>query len=379
MQNKFKQRQQRFISWLKREGIDAAVIEDTEGRRNSAVRYLSGLPVDALLFVFVAGHTLLLPWDKNLAEKMACADEMIPYSDFDRLITTALPQIVSRYVKDSQPILEISGLTPYPLYRELKKSLPKTKLMCRNDGLDAEIQRMRMIKDEAELDILRKAAAITNEILSKIENIAAGRGTLKELDLAMFIEREARIAGAEGTGFESLVAGPSRSFAIHAQPAYTNLPFNTPGLSLLDFGIKYKGYTTDVTMTVIYGRPSKVQARMLSLVEEAYNLIQSLLKPGLSCLEISKAVDDFFKTHTASMPHSLGHSIGLDAHEYPILRNLPEYNTLLKPGMVLAIEPGLYQPGEGGVRLENDFLITEEGTEVLTKARILRFQANVSE
>jgi Xaa-Pro aminopeptidase len=110
---------------------------------------------------------------------------------------------------------------------------------------------------------------------------------------------------------------------------------------------------------------------MANLVQQAYDIAFSMLKPGISSSDVATAVDSFFDSKGYFMPHSLGHGIGLAAHEAPTLRTLKTYEMELAPGMVVTIEPGLYHPEAGGVRLENDFLITESGCEALTHCRIL--------
>jgi Xaa-Pro dipeptidase len=197
-------------------------------------------------------------------------------------------------------------------------------------------------------------------------------GLLKtESDVALFIEAKAREYGCEGTGFETLAAGPERSFGIHAFPAYTAAPFGGKGLSILDFGLKYSGYTSDVTMT--FARSvSPQQEEQLALTEEAYRLALSLAKDGVLARDIGKAVDSFYAKAKRTLPHGLGHGVGLEIHEEPRLNGRDDNNWVLKTGMIFTIEPGIYDPQTGGCRLENDVLLTANGAEVLTKSRIVR-------
>ncbi|MCX7949587.1 MAG: M24 family metallopeptidase, partial [Treponemataceae bacterium] len=178
-------------------------------------------------------------------------------------------------------------------------------------------------------------------------------------------------AGCEGPGFEPLAAGPRRSWGIHAFPTFTAETFADPGLSILDFGLSYQGYTTDVTLTIAREPLSPSQKRMISLVEKAYSLALSLIKPGVESRLVALAVDNFFEKNKKLMPHALGHGIGLEAHEGPALRSRADNEWVLHPGMIFTIEPGLYDPKQGGCRLENDILLTEQGPEVLTTARII--------
>ncbi len=246
------------------------------------------------------------------------------------------------------------------------------EMVCSEEGIDSIIEKERIIKDEGEISIMRKAADITNSIIDSIETSFSENLFKTELDAAVFIETEARKYGAEGVGFETIAAGSERSYAIHAFPSFTNKPIGTQGLSILDFGIKYRGYTSDVTMTIARN-PSKKQKELLFHVEKAYNLALETAAPGVLSSSLAENVDDYFSKNNYFMPHSLGHGIGLDAHEDPLIRNTRTNKTELKPGMIITIEPGLYYPETGGARLENDILITENGMEVLTRSRILNF------
>jgi Xaa-Pro dipeptidase len=194
----------------------------------------------------------------------------------------------------------------------------------------------------------------------------------------LHLEALARSGGAEGMAFETLAAGPERSFAIHAFPPYTAGRFGAPGPSILDFGVCCGGYRSDVTVTVLRGPLSPQQEGMAEEVAEAYSLALSLVRPGADPEQIGARIDRFLADRGYRMPHGLGHGIGLEAHEAPMLRP-PRSSGLqsrgsnaLRAGMVLAIEPGAYQPQAGGVRLENDVLVTERGAELLTAARLLR-------
>ena len=154
----------------------------------------------------------------------------------------------------------------------------------RGDGIDAFLSKMRSLKDAAEIAALERAAAITDEVLDLVERELRSKpaGAVREVDVAQLVEREALARGAEGTGFETLAAGPSRSWGIHAFPVYSAGPFGGPGLSILDFGVKVDGYTTDVTATFARGPLAPDQERMLSLVQAAYDASVAAAKPGAS-------------------------------------------------------------------------------------------------
>ena len=144
------------------------------------------------------------------------------------------------------------------------------------------------------------------------------------------------------------------------------------GLSIIDCGLKVEGYATDITLTVCRGELTDKQHQMVELVAEAHSIgAQAGKLSQVSGSAVAAAVDEYFAASGWSMPHSLGHGIGLDVHEAPTLKAHPAYDKPLLPGMIFTIEPGLYDAEAGGVRLENDYLMTEKGAEPLTSSRIL--------
>ena len=187
--------------------------------------------------------------------------------------------------------------------------------------------------------------------------------------MALFIEKECRKLGCDGTSFATLAAGPERSYAIHAFPGYTNGFFGSDGLSILDFGVNYGGYASDVTVTVARNLNSTQEER-LNLVLKAYDMALLHYLPGMPAKEAALQVDGIFAAHNLSMPHGLGHSIGLDVHDG--LRVTPTSEVIFEKGMVFSLEPGLYDEKIGGCRFENDILITDSGNQALTQSKVIR-------
>ncbi|MCL1813300.1 MAG: Xaa-Pro peptidase family protein [Treponema sp.] len=368
----YQQRRERIYDWMAREGISLLMIEDTEGRRDSNLRWLSGMPADALLFLSVERKALLVPWDINLAKLYASADYIRAYTEFDRLPVKACLKAASLLKIPHGSRIEIPSVTSYPRFLRFIETLTDFDVICRlEESAAGVLEQLRAVKDDEELNICRQAAAITNSIIDLLEKQLKAGKIKTEYDAVQLIQGECRKKHCEGTSFETLAAGPQRSMAIHSFPAYTTSPFGTPGLSILDFGVKYRGYTTDVTLTVAT-EPTKAQDRLLTLIEKAYKLALGMVQAGTDGKEIAKAVDAFFSKSGKAMPHALGHGIGLDSHEGPYLRNRSDNEWILQKGMVITVEPGLYDPRLGGCRLENDILVTENGGEVLTNSRIIR-------
>lgn len=378
----FRLRQKNLAERISRAGLFACVIEDFEYQRSSNLRWLSGHPMDALLLVFATGKTVLVPWDVLIAKERGVADQVIPYAEFSRSPRAAVTAVLrengvpSAAEAGDRPRIGFPERTTHLRYQELFDDLPGAEVVVQPDGYESFIALARLVKDSVELRAVEKAAEITNTLIGTIERLLQSPRDVKhvrELDMAQLVEREALSLGAEGMGFETLAAGPSRSWAIHPFPAFSHAPFAAPGLSILDFGVRVDGYTSDVTLTVARGKLSAEQELMVGLVERAYAAAMDAVGPGVSPQAVAEAADAVFGAAGWKMPHSLGHGVGLDTHEPPVLRSQREGDVAaLLPGMVVTVEPGLYHPEHGGVRWENDVLLTETGARVLTRARIIR-------
>ena len=368
---------------MARAGVYAAVLEDFEHQRSSMVRWLSGHPMDALLFLFATGQSVLVPWDVNIARERAVVGEIVPYTEFRRSFKEAVLTVLKSHGAEAavsgprgRRRVELPERTTHLRLQELTADLPGARLLVRPDGLEFFLSRARVVKDAVEIAAVEKAADITNQLIELVSTRvreARGREPLREIDLAQLVEREALARGGEGLGFETLAAGPARSWAIHPFPACSGGPFGTEGLSILDFGIRVDGYTSDVTLTFAVGRLSATQEKMIGLVQAAYEAGAEAVRPQVSPGEPARRVNQIFTEAGWVMPHSLGHGIGLDAHEGPLLRGQGDGpDPLFLPGMVATLEPGLYDPREGGVRWENDVLVTESGSRILTRSRVER-------
>jgi len=369
----FTARLEKIWDWMAQEGIALLMLEDNETRRDQNIRWLTGHPGDALLFLSQDRKAVLAAWDINLAKQRAFNAPVIlaSYNDFDRNPCRAMAAAAQKLDIPAGSKIEIPSVTPYPVFLDYVGELTNFDILCRNNGAASEMTKLRAVKDEQEIAITRKAASITNELIDLLEKNVRGGEIKTEADAALFIEVEARKQDCEGTSFGTLAAGPQRSFAIHAFPGWTCSSFGGQGLSILDFGVKYEGYCTDVTVTFARDLNPK-QEKLVNLVEKASKLALSMAHNGTPAKDIAAAVDALFTKSRKQMPHGLGHGLGLQEHEYPIIRNRSDNEWVLQPGMIFTIEPGLYDPLLGGCRLENDVLITETGAEVLTTSRIIR-------
>ncbi len=367
----YRKRREKIAEELRLRGIAAARFEDFEGMRSPSLRYLCGHPGDAFLVVDAQGNSVLVAWDRIMAERMASVDRIFSYTDFGRKSETAMHKVLKELEIPQGSKVELPSATSYPSFVDHVAALDEWDLVCDKSGIDAKVLSMRAVKDSGELEVYQRLSALTNRLVDEIEEGVRQGSLAAELDVALFIEREARRAGAEGTGFDTIAAGPGRSFGIHAFPSYGAGPFGTRGFSILDFGIVLEGYTSDVTMSFVRGPLAPRQERMLELVREAYIKAVAACGPGVAARQPALVADQVFAQAGFSMPHSLGHGIGLEAHEAPGVNLRDGNDAVLEPGTIITIEPGLYDPELGGIRWENDVLITEDGAKVLTESRIV--------
>lgn len=249
---------------------------------------------------------------------------------------------------------------PYSQYLALKENLKDTKLESRSGF----IEEIRAVKDKGELELIKKASTIADDAFLEIQKLIKPGTTEKELAIELLYKIRKR--GAEKEAFDIIVASGPNSALPHAKN--TDRRIKEGDFVLFDFGAVYNGYHSDMTRTVVIGRPDKKHREIYNLVLEAQRKALRTIKAGMTCGEadlIARRVieEGGFGEYFG---HNLGHGIGLAVHEEPRLRRGSKI--LLNPGMVVSVEPGIYLPGFGGVRIEDIVEITEKGCRVLTRA-----------
>ena len=224
------------------------------------------------------------------------------------------------------------------------------------------VESLRIVKDDAELDAIRRAAAISDEVYAALANERFVGRTEKEL--AWWIERTFRELGADGLAFASIVAAGLNGASPHAHPGDTVIEEGV--LVTVDMGCVVAGYCSDCTRTFATGEASARLAEIYGLVARAQLDGLAALRPGASGVDVDAASRTAIAA--AGMAefygHGLGHGLGIDVHEAPALR--PESNDVLAVRNVVTVEPGLYLPGVGGTRIEDLVVITDDGYELLT-------------
>ena len=225
-------------------------------------------------------------------------------------------------------------------------------------------QKLRQIKTPTEVLVIRKACDITSEafsaILPKIREGMTEKELQIELDFTMF-----RL-GAEELAFSTIVASGENGSLPHAIPG--SRVIRSGDMITMDFGAKVGHYCADMTRTVALGKPSDEMRTIYETVLRAQTMCEDALAAGKTCFEIDKLARDYIdaRGYAGRFGHGLGHSVGIDIHEEPRLNTI--CHDVLKPGIVITVEPGIYLPGIGGVRIENTCLVKENGCVPLTTA-----------
>lgn len=227
------------------------------------------------------------------------------------------------------------------------------------------VESLRIIKDENELATIKKAIEIAEIAFTQLlPEIKPG---VSERELAVNLEFYMRQLGAEGASFPIICASGARSALPHGSP--TDKLIEHGDFVTIDFGASYDGYISDITRTVAIGEVNRQQREIYKIVLEAQLNALENVKPGMTGIEADLFTRDVITSYGygENYGHGTGHGIGMDVHEAPSVS--PRGQEVLKPGMLITIEPGIYLPGVGGVRIEDDVLVTANGLEVLTKLR----------
>jgi len=219
-----------------------------------------------------------------------------------------------------------------------------------------------MVKDAAEIERLRRAVKLGSSLFGPM--LKTIRPGIAESTVAAKLGYAARMAGAEGMAFDTIVAAGARSALPHGRASASLIP--PQGFVVLDFGVILAGYCSDMTRTVSIGRVSRKQQAWYPAVLEAQLAGIAAVRAGATAGKVDEAARKALKKSNLSkyFTHSTGHGVGLEIHEFP--RIASGEKEVLQPGMVITIEPGIYIPGEGGVRIEDMVVVTQTGCEVLT-------------
>ncbi len=226
------------------------------------------------------------------------------------------------------------------------------------------VEGIRLHKDDSELRILREAADLADQAFTHI--LGHLKPGVSEREIALEIEFFMRTHGAASTSFDTIVASGERSALPHG--VASDRKMGDGELVTLDFGAYYRGYCSDITRTVMIGAPDPRQREIYGVVLEAQLHALDRIRPGMSGKEADALARDVIRRYGYGehFGHGTGHGVGMEIHEAPRLSS--QSDSVLEPGMVVTVEPGIYIPDFGGVRIEDDIVITESGIEILTRS-----------
>ena len=279
------------------------------------------------------------------------------------IVKAGLIRAVGEYLRGKRRRLRL-GYSPSHMTVSQKDALSGIASNIRWVPDQDAVEDLRSIKEPDELAVMREAADIIGDVFHQVlREIKAG---VSELDLAAKIEYGIKQRGGSGPSFDTIVASGPRSAWAHAQPTAKLLGKNE--LVVLDQGAILRGYCSDMTRTVYVGRAPKRVRSLYNAVLEAQQAAKSAIHPGVAAGAVDKAARAVLTRHGLAryFTHSTGHGLGLEVHEKPRLG--AGEKTILQEGMVITVEPGVYVEGFGGIRIEDDVVVTGKGSVDLTTA-----------
>ncbi|MBE5767569.1 MAG: aminopeptidase P family protein [Clostridiales bacterium] len=336
-------RAKRLMESLEKRGISAALIH-----RRVNMRYLSGYTGEGCLLVTPNGMTIFT--DFRYIEQVS---RQSPQSKCVRTgMGKSTEALILEEMGDIRTLAIEDNHITYPHYKSLEKNLPGVEL----SSLGGEIETLRRIKDQSEIDCIVRAADIACKSFDQLLGIIRPGMTEKELavELNYFMLKN----GAEGTGFDTIACAGANGSLPHAVPS--DYQIQKGDLMTFDFGAVVDGYTCDMTRTIAIGEVSGELRAIYDTVLNAQMLALEAIHPGVKCCEIDKIARDYIDArYPGAFGHSLGHGVGMEVHEGPVFARSCEEEAL--PGHVLTVEPGVYIPNLGGCRIEDMVIITENG------------------
>lgn len=355
MQVDYLTRQQKLIARLQQHNLQAMLIFGYEN-----ILYLTGFSGNAATLMINTDGAAVLITDYRYYER-ACAetqDVEVVLRDRDK---ESLPACLFRLLGEVKQIcFEAHKLTHHE-YLALCQACPaSTSLQVAQHW----VEQLRELKDDYEIASIKRAAAIADQAL--LETLPLLKAGITEREAALELEYRMQRLGSQGMSFATILLFGARSSLPHGSPGETKL--KEGDMILLDFGAVVNGYRSDMTRSYVLGTPCKRQQAIFDTVQSAQQQALALLKPGCDCQQLNDAAHQVLSHSEFSefAGEGLGHGLGLFLHETPFIK--PGVNHQLQVGNVITIEPGIYIPNFGGVRLEEDVLITESGYQRLTHA-----------
>lgn len=337
---------------IKQSGVQALLVTNFKN-----VTYLTGFTGDDS-YLLVTPKELILFSDPRYSEQLEqeCPHVKLEIREPGTSILAAVARVVKK-AKISQLGIESQSVT-IQMFHQVVAHLPKVQV----EPLDGLVEQLRVIKDKSEIDLIREAIVLAEKAFAVCK--AGLRGDQTEKEVEALITYEIQRNGGRGTSFPPIVGVGPRAARPHGTPEMVRMEEDS--FVLIDWGADYKFYKSDLTRVLFYGKVPAKMKKMYNVCLKAQLAAIDAIKPGALISEVdNKARSIIAKAGWGkNFGHGLGHGIGLDIHEAPRLGS--SVDQLLEPGMVVTVEPGIYFPGFGGVRIEDDILVTKDGHEVLT-------------
>lgn len=349
----FAARRKKLISLLKRVGAESLLVTN-----ETNVTYLTGFSGDSSYLLIGKGQTVLISdgrYTIQIAEE--CPDLDVSIRNSTESMTTALEKVLKK-ARLTNLGFE-SHIVTCDLLESLRGLIPAVEWI----PVKGLVEELRMVKDASEIEEIRIAVQQAQKGYDVLRALLTEEMT--ELQGAHELEHAMRRFGARQAAFDPIVAVGERAALPHAMP--TQKQMGEAPFLLVDWGaMTQRGYRSDLTRMIVHGRPTAKLEKVYQTVLKAQTAAIDSIRPGIQCKEIDQVARKIIEKagFGSKFTHSLGHGIGLDIHEGPRLGGSD--STELKPGMVVTVEPGIYISGWGGIRIEDDILVTREGHEVLT-------------
>lgn len=349
MQNRIKKIQSQFSQYK----IDCFIVFKKEH-----VRYLTGLivSVDYDAICIISKDSICLITDFRYQEEIFKLSNKYNFKVKIKKQGNCFREL-KNVLKDYKNI-GLDSSASINFFNKIKKELSNNKLIL----IDKLVERVSAIKTEGEIKNIKKALKITETVFEKyiLPIIKPG---ITEIELAAEITYRQKLLGAEADSFQPIVLSGAHSSLPHGSPGNQKIK---KGILQFDFGCIYNGYCSDFSRVVFVGKPTKKQIEIYDIVLDAQKKAIQISKPGLAYSKLDKTARDYIvdQGYSKNFEHALGHGIGITCHALPVASSTS--NNKMEPGNVITIEPGIYIPGWGGIRIEDMILVRDNGIENLT-------------
>ncbi|UFS69659.1 Xaa-Pro peptidase family protein [Geomonas sp. RF6] len=335
---------------LKGSGADLLIVTSL-----SNIRYISGFTGSSALLVVSEKEAFLLTDSRYTSQAAAEAPgvQVIEYAQRLEGVKRLLQE------QGAQRIAFEAAHTTVAAHKDLCSVLPNLEFI----PVDKELEALRTVKDASELRLLEQTAQIASEALQEI--LPQVRPGAVERDVALALEIAMRHRGAHGISFDFIVASGERGALPHGKASDKVIAYGE--LVTLDYGALYQGYCSDETVTVCVGKPDPRQVEVYETVRGAQEAAIKGARPGMTLKEVDALARSYIESRGfgSYFGHGLGHGVGIDIHEHPTVS--PRGEGTVTEGMVFTIEPGIYIPGWGGVRIEDTVVVEQDGCRCITK------------